>query len=185
MLTLFILAIALATDAFAVSIARGANFGHSWIRALMVGLVFGMMQGLAVILGWWAGLTLSEAFQTLQGWIASSALILLGGLMIKAALNDHQDAEIAYDPVSPVVALIGLISAALVVSLDCLAAGVALPALGYSITLDAFVVFGVSFLMSTLGYCLGGHASNKLGKYAEIAGGLVLIGLGLKIILYP
>ncbi len=173
--SLIALALALAADAFAVALCQGAAPGAGMSRALRVGTAFGAAQATMPMIGWIAGLGFLAIMRSLDHWIVLFLLGFLGLRMIREAAG--------CDPETPRGALAGwaLAGAAVATSLDALAAGVTLPTLELPVLLACAVIGAATFLLCTGGVLAGRIASRHVGKYAELAGGLVLIGLGLKI----
>lgn len=180
MAALLILSLALAMDAFAVSLARGASGQRSLGRAAELGLVFGAAQGLMPLIGWSLGHALAAPFQAFDHWIAFALLSFLGVRMLREARADGS-AEGTATPVPP-GRLLGLATAAFATSIDAAAAGLTLPLLGTAIPLACLTIGVTTALLSTAGYLLGNRAATRTGKAAEAAGGVVLILLGLKIL---
>lgn len=183
MLTIFLLAAALSADGFAVAICRGAGTSHKWRNALWTGFVFGSVHILAITLGWFIG-DILEAWKTIAPYIACTMLVMLGGKMLWEAQSDDDAAEQTKRPEHIMVAFLGLLSAAVATSMDGVAAGITLPLMGYPLPVDAAVIGGVTGAFCVLGYRMGALIGDRWGKYAEIAGGLVLIGIGLKLVLF-
>jgi manganese efflux pump family protein len=177
MLALLFLSLGLAMDAFAVSVARGAAGEHRISRALELGLMFGLAQGLMPLLGWALGLALAETFRSFDHWIAFVLLFGLGWRMLLEARTADDDAEVASHGRSW-----GLLISAFATSIDAAAAGLTLPLLGASIPIACITIAATTGLLCTLGYMIGAKASHRLEKTAEIMGGLILIALGAKIL---
>lgn len=180
MLTLLFLSLGLAMDAFAVSLARGATGDHRIGSAIELGLVFGVAQGVMPLLGWGLGVALAEPFQAWDHWIAFALLTALGVNLIKEALAGGPAAEA---PPPARGRLLGLATAAFATSIDAAAAGLTLPLLGIALPIACLTIGATTAVLSTGGYLLGTHAARAIGKGAEIAGGVVLILIGLKILI--
>jgi manganese efflux pump family protein len=177
MLALLFLSLGLAMDAFAVSVARGAAGEHRISRALELGLLFGLAQGLMPLLGWALGLAFAETFRSFDHWIAFVLLSGLGSRMLLEARRADGDAEVASHGRSW-----GLLISAFATSIDAAAAGLTLPLLGASIPIACITIAATTGLLCTLGYMIGAQASHRLEKTAEFMGGLILIALGAKIL---
>lgn len=178
MLTLFLLALALSADAFAVAICRGAGTSHKWRNAIWTGVVFGVAQGGLALLGASVG-NLLEGFKHVAPYVACALLVLLGGKMLWESFGSEDEAEATTRPENPLLALAGLLSAALATSLDAAAAGITLPLLGLPLVTDALVIGGVTALLCVAGYRAGALIGDRWGVWAETAGGLCLIAIGL------
>jgi putative Mn2+ efflux pump MntP len=172
MIALFILAIALAMDAFAVSVCQGAAARHGWREALRMGGAFGLAQGIMPAFGWALGVALSGLIEALDHWIA---FILLSGLGLKMIYEGLQPSTCELR-----TALDGraLLLAAIATSIDAAAAGVTLPTLGLPVFLACVVIATVTGVVCVFGVLSGARLGQHFGKRAEIAGGLVLIALG-------
>tara|TARA_R110000824_G_scaffold384075_3_gene577910 strand:+ start:239 stop:787 length:549 start_codon:yes stop_codon:yes gene_type:complete len=169
------LAAGLAMDAFAVAVAQGAAGHNSMFHATRTGMAFGVAQGIMPFLGWVLGLAFVSHISAYDHWIA---LILLSGLGLKMLWEARGGNENVPEP-----GLSGwaLGAAAIATSIDAFAAGITLPALGLPVLLTCIAIGIITALLSSLGVMIGGMASSRVGKYAEVAGGVILIGLGIKI----
>jgi putative Mn2+ efflux pump MntP len=180
MLTLVVLALALSADAFAVALCQGAGADGraSTARALTVGAAFGMVQALMPLLGWGLSLAFAGVIQQVDHWVAFGLLALIGAKMLHEALEPGDD-DCAVKP-----ALLGwsLLAAAVATSIDAAAAGVTLALLPTPIWASCLVIGVVTLTLCTVGVRVGGHIRLALGRRAELLGGLVLIGLGVKIL---
>ena len=177
MIALLLLSLALAMDAFAVSLVRGAARAPRIGEAATVAGAFGIAQGAMPLLGWGLGVAFAAWFAAIDHWIAFVLLGVLGLRMIRAALADDApgagaDAGFAW----------GLLVAAIATSIDAAAAGITLPLLGPPIWLACAVIGGVTAILCFVGYLAGAKAGGKVGKRAELLGGAVLIALGCKIL---
>lgn len=177
MFAVFLLAVGLAMDALAVSLVRGATGARSLARALEVGIAFGFAQAVMPLTGWALGATFAERFDRVDHWIAFGLLTFLGLRMIREAFGEEPEAE-----PSPGHHLRGLALAALATSIDAAVAGLTLPLMGPPVLVSCLVIGAVTGIISFAGYYLGGLVPSRGGTYAEIFGGLVLIGLGTHIL---
>lgn len=169
------LAVGLAMDAFAVAVAQGAAGHNSMFHATRTGMAFGVAQGIMPFLGWALGIAFVSQISAYDHWIA---LILLSGLGMKM-FWEARDRKGGY----PALSLSGwaLGTAAIATSIDAFAAGITSPALGPPVLLTCIAIGIITALLSGLGVLSGGMVSSRIGKYAEFAGGVILIGLGIKI----
>jgi putative Mn2+ efflux pump MntP len=177
MFALLLLSLALAMDAFAVSLVRGAAGKGRKIDALILGSAFGLAQGLMPLVGWLLGVAFAETFRSIDHWIAFALLTVLGLRMIREARSKETE-TVARGPLSS----LSLLVAAFATSIDA-AAGVALPLLGVPIPVACLVIGGVTGVLCASGYVAGARIGTKLGKKAELAGGIALISLGMKILI--
>ena len=175
--TILLIAVSLAMDAFAVSIAHGMTIRN---RRVATGLVmagsFGAFQAFMPVLGWLAGLTFIEFIANFDHWLAFGLLAFIGGKMIYSAreLTEEKDAKLT-------VSLLLILSVA--TSIDALAVGLSFSLLRVSILTPVIAIGVVAFLLSFAGFNFG----NRLGKFFErkvqVVGGVVLIAIGIKILL--
>lgn len=181
MLTLVLLALALSADAFAAALCRGA--GHrdrsGWADALTVGAAFGAAQGLMPLIGWGLGVAFASVIASVDHWIAFGLLAFLGVRMIREGLKrDEPGCEDVSGPTGA-----ALLVAALATSIDAAAAGVSLPLLSVPVAVSCATIGAVTFVLSTAGVRLGGMLGARIGKRAEVLGGLALVALGTKILI--
>lgn len=176
--TLALTSLSLSSDAFAAALARGAAdpAARSW-RAMRVGAVFGLAEGLMCLAGWAMARLAGHWIAAVDHWIALILLAGIGGLMIRNGLGD--EANEAGEAAGP-RGLAGTIVTALGTSIDAAAVGVAL-ALAGGPAWSALAIGATSFAMASLGYRIGPRVAERLGGMAEIAGGAVLILIGLSI----
>lgn len=170
-------AIGLGTDAFAAALARGGLERRSGILpAVRVGAVFGISEGLMCLAGWALGRSFAGLVTALDHWLALIVLLVIGGRMVREGLGVGDDEEAL--PVRRTLA--GTVWTAIGTSIDSAAVGVALALTGES-PLVALAIGGASFAMSTVGYAIGPMAGQRMGRYAEVVGGVViaLIGMGI------
>jgi len=179
LVTILIIALGLAMDAFAVSITSGIVIKNLRVEhALRIAIFFGSFQAIMPVLGWLAGIGLKDFICGVDHWIAFALLSLIGCKMIyestkMAAENEH------INPLNVTVLLVFSIAT----SIDALAVGISFAFLRIVIITPAFVIGIVTFVLSFLGVFVG----NRLGHFFEqkigLLGGLILIGIGLKILI--
>jgi putative Mn2+ efflux pump MntP len=180
MTTAILLAFALSMDAFAASLSQGAAARSSatLIGALRIGAVFGSAQAFMPFLGWVLGLAFASLIRDIDHWIAFALLTAIGGHMMYASLAAAADDNDCI----PLMTGWALASVAIATSIDAAAAGVTLAFLEQPVILTCAIIGVVTFLLSSAGVLLGGVLGAAAGKHAELLGGLVLIGLGCKIL---
>ncbi len=179
-LELLLTAVALAMDAFAVAVATGVCLRCvSRRQMLRMSWHFGLFQALMPILGWFLGNTVRGFVEAWAHWIAFALLAWIGAKMIREALGD-KDEESACDPTCGTA----LIMLSVATSIDALAVGLSLSLLGVSVWWPALVIGVTALGFTALGMFLGETMSRagRLAHFAEILGGVVLIGIGLKIL---
>jgi putative Mn2+ efflux pump MntP len=178
-LTLFGIALALAMDAFAVALATGMNLAALTGRHLFrLGFHFGLFQALMPIIGWLAGRTVQQYIAAWDHWIAFGLLAFVGGHMLWEARSEAHEEKRTNDPTRG----LSLIMLSVATSIDALAVGFSLSVLGVSIWTPALVIGLVAGVLTVIGMLLGRRAGDQWGPRVEIAGGLVLIGIGVKIL---
>ena len=174
MIEALLLALALAMDAFAVALTQGAKFRPSLRGGLAIALTFGVFQALMPLAGWLIGAVALAYVEAIDHWIAFGLLAFLGVRMLGGHVGDEEASQ----------ALTGraLLLAGVATSIDALAAGITLPALGVTPWIAVALIGLVTFAMSGAGVVLGRRAGDHLGEWAERIGGVILIGLGVKIL---
>jgi putative Mn2+ efflux pump MntP len=180
--SILLLAVGLAMDATAVAAARGLAVTRLEPRhSLLVALFFGGSQALMPLLGWAFGAQLGGYVAAWDHWIAFVLLVGLGAKMVWEARPgaDDDDAPVDADP----FALRVMAVLALATSIDALAVGVTLPMLGAPLALSIGTIGIVTAILSVLGLHAGRRFGALLGKRLDALGGLVLVGLGTKILL--
>jgi len=174
-----LIAIGLAMDCLAVSIACGiALKPFRWGPAFRVAFFFGLFQALMPLLGWLAGSTFQHLIETFDHWISFGILVVLGGRMIWENFFVHPD-EKSLNPFKLRVVL----TLALATSIDALAVGVSFAFMRIDLWLSIMMIGVSSFLFSALGMFIGRRYGHRFNIPAELFGGLVLIGIGIKILL--
>ena len=178
LLSLFLIAVGLSMDAFAVSVCKGLAMPKiTFKKAAVVGLWFGGFQALMPFLGYILGSQLSNSIEAFDHWIAFILLALIGASMIKEALSKEE--EEANDSLD----IKTMFLLALATSIDALAVGVTFAFLKQDI-LPAVTFIGViTFAFSSIGVKIGNIFGAKFKSKAELAGGLILIFMGTKILL--
>lgn len=166
-------------DAFAVSISSGITIKNPRIeQALKIAIFFGAFQAIMPVIGWLAGFGLRELMARVDHWIAFGLLFLIGCRMIYESTKARSERKVL-NPLRLGVLL--LLSVA--TSIDALAAGVSLAFLKISILLPVIIIGIVTLLLSFLGVFVGDRSGHLLENKAEFAGGVVLIGIGTKILI--
>ncbi len=179
--TVFIIAVALAVDAFAVALAAGVSLCHvSFRQTFRLAWHFGLFQAGMNIIGWAGGITVQSLIERFDHWIAFLLLLFVGGRMILEAIREEREAEEGADPTRGRT----LVILSVATSIDALAVGLSFAVLKVSVWFPAFVIGVVATILTAIGLHLGCFvgANSRLGPRAEILGGLVLIGIGAKIL---
>jgi putative Mn2+ efflux pump MntP len=175
--TLLLTAFALSLDCFAVALAAGIPGGRGGIRdAARIALAFGAFQAGMPVLGWLAGRSVIAYISAYDHWIAFSLLAIVGARMIREGFSDEKEEQPASLGTGTLIVL------AVATSIDALAVGVSLAFLDTGILLPALLIGVFTFAVSFAGALLGGAAAERWGKAMEVLGGLVLIGIGIRIL---
>lgn len=178
-LNLLLLAVGLSMDAFAVAICKGLAFGRvKPSSAITVGLYFGVFQALMPAVGFFLAVGFQSYIEKIDHWVAFGLLAFLGARMIIEAVR-HGDG----DEVSSSLDVKEMLLLAVATSIDALAAGISLALMGANIAVAAPSIGAVTFVLSAAGVYVGGIFGEKYKSPAEIAGGAVLILLGVKVLL--
>ena len=178
LIELFLIAVGLSMDAFAVSVCKGLAMPKcTFKKAAIVGLWFGGFQALMPAIGYILGAQFQEAIASIDHWIAFVLLALIGGNMIHEALdNDEEEADASLD-----VKTMFLLAVA--TSIDALAMGITFAFLKVNIIPAVCFIGIVTFIISFAGVKIGNVFGARYKNKAEIVGGVILILLGLKILL--
>ena len=174
---LFVIAVGLSMDAFAVSVCKGLSTQR--LRAqhcVICGLYFGGFQGLMPLVGWLLGVRFQNAITSVDHWIAFVLLTAIGVNMIR---ESHGDAEHLDDSFQPGA----MLPLALATSIDALAVGVTFAFLQVEIVPAVSFIGVTTFVLSAVGVKVGAVFGARFRSRAELAGGLILILMGLKILL--
>ncbi len=175
---MFFLAVGLAMDAFSVSITRGMLLKCNLKYALTIAIFFGGFQALMPVAGWLAGEQLATVVQLWAPWIAFILLALVGGKMIYEGLREDDN-----DDVCRVFSIRDILVLSVATSIDAFAVGVTFAFLNTPILLPIVIIGLVTFLLSFMGVYLGKRVGHLFGSKIEVLGGLILIGIGFKILL--
>ena len=177
LLTLLTLAVGLAMDAFAVSICKGLAMREKVLKkGVIVGLWFGGFQALMPTIGFFLGTQFKDQITSIDHWIAFVLLGLIGINMVKEALsNDEEQADDS-------IAVKEMFMLAVATSIDALAVGITFVFLNVHIVSAASMIGVCTFLISFAGVKIGNIFGTKYKSKAELAGGIILILLGFKIL---
>lgn len=175
---IFAIGVALAMDAFAVSICKGLSMKKiNWKKAIIIGLYFGAFQALMPVIGYFLGTTLSGFVEKIDHWIAFVLLSIIGGNMIKESTDDEVEKR------NDKVDFKTMIVLAIATSIDAMAVGVTFAFLKTNLVLAISIIGIITFIISVLGVIIGNKFGDKFQNKAELIGGIVLILIGLKILL--
>ena len=177
-LTVILLGVGLAMDAFAVSICKGLAMRAPPVKAcLVIGFWFGFFQFLMPVIGYYLGSAFYSVISAYAYIVAFVLLVLIGANMIREAFSaDEED-------VDSDIGMRTMLLLAIATSIDALAVGISMAMDGADIFSSALVIGVVTFLISFVGVKIGGVFGNVFGNKANILGGVILILIGLKILL--
>lgn len=178
LLEVLLLGIGLAMDAFAVSIGKGLSLRSGSMKyGLICGLWFGAFQALMPLIGYFAGSRFIDIIGGIDHWIVFILLVLIGGNMIREARgDDDQDADPSFGPLT-------MLALAIATSIDALAAGISFALMDVQIAVAVTIIGVTTFIISFAGVRIGNIFGAKYQTGARIAGGVVLIAIGLKVLL--
>lgn len=179
---LFLIAVGLSMDAFAVSVCKGLAMERcTWRRACMVGAYFGFFQALMPTAGYILGVQFKNAITSIDHWIAFALLVLIGANMIREALGEEEECECSEeDAALDVRTMLGL---SVATSIDALAVGVTFAFLQVAIVPSVCFIGATTFVISVVGVKVGNVFGSRYRKRAEIIGGVILVFLGVKILI--
>ena len=174
---LFVLAVGLSMDAFAVSVCKGLSLGKiKWKHMCIAGAWFGGFQALMPLIGYFFGRFFTDAITQYAHWIAFVLLVLIGGNMIKEAFGEEEDVDASMSVKS-------MFLLAVATSIDALAVGVTFAFLKVAIIPAISFIGIITFACSAIGVKIGSIFGSKYKSKAELCGGVVLVLIGLKILL--
>ena len=180
--TLLILAFGLSMDAFAVSVSNSMCFtGLRRSQAVLTSFSFGLFQGLMPMTGYLAGCAFAQTVSTIDHWVAFALLSFIGGKMAADAVREMRAPEEC--PAAKTFGIRLMLVQAFATSVDALAVGVSFAALDVNILAAASFIAGVTFVCCLAGHLLGRAFGGWLGGKAKLLGGLILMGIGLKILI--
>ena len=179
LITPVLIGIALSMDCFAVSLAIGTSATSRFLKtALVIALCFGIFQTGMTLIGWAAGTGFSDLVAGFAPWLAFFLLALIGAKMIYEGC-ENEDADEPLDALRFVPVLILSVAT----SIDALAVGVSFALLHESVLVPALIIGLIAFILSFAGVLSGMQLKEFLGRRIEIAGGLILIAIGLNMLI--
>lgn len=177
---LILLSVGLAMDAFAVAICKGLNMRRiNYKNALILALFFGGFQALMPLIGWLLGKQFEQYITSVDHWIAFILLLIIGIQMIVEAFKKEDEKEEDADKLN----LKEYFMLAVATSIDALAVGISLAFLNVSLVKSISFIGIITFVLSFAGVFIGNKFGARFKKKAEIAGGVILILIALKILL--
>ena len=176
-----LMAVALAMDALAVSICKGMTIKKlTTEHILKCGLYFGGFQMLMPIIGYFIGRTFAQVISSFDHWVVFAILAALGVHMIIGVFkeekeeNEEKHADFSHKT---------MVVLAIATSIDAMAIGVSLSIMCAAIWVNAAIIGGITFAITAVGVAVGHKFGNKLGAKAELIGGFILIGVGLRVLI--
>lgn len=183
-ITLFLLGVGLAMDAFAVAICKGLSMKKVKTKnAIIVGLFFGGFQAFMPFLGWLLGSQFEQYIVSVDHWIAFGLLGIIGGKMLYEAVKGEEECDHDHSIKEEILDIKELFILAIATSIDALAVGITFAFLKYPVGLSVTIIGIITFVISVAGVYIGNFFGEKFKKKAEIAGGIILVGIGVKILL--
>ena len=181
--TLLLMGAGLSMDAFAVSICKGLSMRKvNKKQCLVIGLFFGGFQALMPFIGWVLGSQFEQYITSIDHWIAFILLGFIGGKMVVEAIREKDEA-VEVGEMDPPLDFKEMFILAIATSIDALAVGITFAFLQVPIV-EAISVIGITtFVISVIGVYVGNFFGNRYKKKAELAGGMILILIGVKILL--
>ena len=179
---IFMIGVGLSMDAFAASVCKGLNMRRMNIKnMLVIGLFFGGFQALMPAVGWVLGKQFENYITSVDHWVAFALLVFIGGKMIYDVFEDKGEDD--YGEKTDIVDVKEIFTLAIATSIDALAVGISFAFLQVDIVKAASVIGITTFLLSAAGVAVGNIFGAKYEKKATLAGGIILVLIGLKILL--
>ncbi len=176
-ISIIALSIGLAMDAFAVSISTGLHRQPTLLQILRLSSAFGFFQFAMPLVGWFVGRQVSALVGAFDHWIAFGLLVFVGGKMLWESRSNERSPE-KTDPTRGAMLLV----LSLATSIDALTVGLSLAFLHASILLPSIIIGIITFSLSAIGAGFGSRIGRRWGIWAEVAGGCVLIFIGVRIL---
>ena len=177
LIELFIIAVGLSMDAFAVSVCKGLSVRKAELKnALCVGIYFGGFQALMPLIGYLLGTQFQTLITSVDHWIAFVLLVLIGGNMVRESFGEEEELDASFTAKA-------MLPLAVATSIDALAVGVSFAALEVNVLTSSGIIGITTALTCIVALIIGKRFGSALGEKATIIGGAVLILIGLKSLL--
>jgi len=177
-ISIILIAVGLSMDSFAVSVTNGLTITNlNTKKILTISFSLAIFQGLMPLLGWFAGIGIEKYIQEIDHWVAFVLLGIIGMKMIYEGLNKSENATVTE------LSTITLLTQSLATSIDAFVIGISFALLGWTILKPVLIIGVTTLVFSLIGLQVGQYLGKKAGKSATIIGGLVLIGIGTKILI--
>lgn len=178
-LTIFLIAVGLSMDSFAVSITSGLVLNKiDFKNATKIALSLAFFQAMMPTLGWLIGVKIQVYIESFDHWIAFGLLFLIGMKMILESLKDDESDK-NFNPMKPKV----LLMMSLATSIDALVVGISFAFIEYKWFVSGFIIGATTYIISMLGILFGKKMGSRFGNKMEIVGGIILILIGVRILL--
>lgn len=179
-LSIFLIALSLSADCFAVALSGSIAMKRFHTpQVLRMAVSFGIFQTLMQLAGWFAGKTIVDLISGYDHWIAFGLLAFVGGKMAWDSLHEENEAEEGKD----ITKGFALIALSIATSIDSLAVGLSYAFIRINIILPLVLAGAIAFVVTIIGFLLGRKLGEVFGRRAELVGGLVLIGIGIRILI--
>lgn len=180
-LEIFLIGIGLSADAFSVAVCKGLNMRRLNLKhAYIIALFFGGFQAIMPLIGYLLGTNFASYIEQFDHWIAFVLLGFIGGKMAIEAIRDNDDNE---EEKTDVLKIGELTVMAIATSIDALAVGITFAFLKVNILLSVLLIGVTTFALSLAGVLIGNKFGAKYKSKAELAGGIILVLIGVKILL--
>jgi putative Mn2+ efflux pump MntP len=177
--SILIIAVGLSMECFAVALGTGFSMGKiRKIQVLRMSLSFGIFQAIMPVIGWLVGRTVMDYVAPYDHWVAFGLLAIVGGHMIWEFFEKKEK-----DKTVDVTWGVRLLVLSVATSIDSLAVGLSFAFLEVNIGMAVAIIGAVAFIVTAVGVIIGRKVGQLIGRWAELAGGLILIGIGLRILL--
>lgn len=179
-LTTLVIAIGLGMDAFAVALTVGSRAQSLSFRPLFrLSFHFGWFQFLMPVIGWFLGSRVAHYIKDYDHWLAFGLLALIGGKMIRESLSNSHDNRELNDPTRGWT----LVALSVATSIDALAVGLSMAFIGIEVWVPSVIIGLVAAAMTLIGMVFGKRLGTRFGRRMELIGGIILIGIGIKIVI--
>ena len=176
-ISIILIAIGLSMDSFAVSVTNGLTIRDLNVkRILTISFSLAIFQALMPLIGWLAGIRIEEYVKEFDHWIAFSLLSFIGIKMIYEGLKNDSTNDSEFE-------ILTLIGQSFATSIDAFVVGISFALLNLSIVTPVLIIGLITFIVSLIGLQLGKYFGKRIGKSVEVFGGIVLLGIGLKILI--
>lgn len=179
-ISVLLISLGLSADCFAVAVSGSVTIRQlSFFKVFRTAFAFGFFQGAMPVIGWFAGRSIASIISDYDHWVAFSLLAAVGGHMIWESVRRGQ----RKDEVTDISRGILLLVLAVATSIDAMAVGLSLAFLENGIITASFAIGLVTLVVTSIGFWVGRKAGALLGKRAKLIGGIILIGIGLRILI--